>query len=155
MPVPCVAPYCWPLLLQRSAYWTQQADAPIATQVEKTDTYFSLRTWLAIYALSGFVALGLEIVLVPHFRCDAEINLIYFQYLAVLFLGRFGYRHYFGFDIFAAQSPSSAQLFAVAGGYRCVCRVVDLGSRACRRSVAVVGIVVAVLCVTDQLPLRV
>ncbi|MEZ5435735.1 MAG: fused MFS/spermidine synthase [Pseudomonadales bacterium] len=50
------------LLLQRSSYWTQQADAPIATQAEKTDTYFSLRTWLVIYALSGFVALGLEIV---------------------------------------------------------------------------------------------
>lgn len=50
--------------LQRSSYWQQ--GLAVITQNKNTDTrnqaYFSFRTWLGIYALSGFVALGLEIV---------------------------------------------------------------------------------------------
>lgn len=49
-------------LLQRSAYWHTQPATLTARSHEPVDAIFSLRTWLFIYALSGFVALGLEIV---------------------------------------------------------------------------------------------
>jgi predicted membrane-bound spermidine synthase len=49
-------------LLQRTSYWhAPQADVAVRN-VAVIDAVFSLRTWLSIYALSGFIALGLEIV---------------------------------------------------------------------------------------------
>jgi len=56
------------LLLKRSAYWDAEVVAS-GVNVESginsektTAAHFTLRTWLLIYALSGFIALGLEIV---------------------------------------------------------------------------------------------
>ncbi|MCC7516420.1 MAG: fused MFS/spermidine synthase, partial [Pseudomonadales bacterium] len=54
---------CLALLLSRSAYWIAQPVASNNTQPHETiDSVFSWQAWLGIYALSGFVALGLEIV---------------------------------------------------------------------------------------------
>lgn len=50
------------LLLKRTTYWHAEAVTQTADNAKTVDTHFTLRTWLLIYGLSGFIALGLEIV---------------------------------------------------------------------------------------------
>ena len=57
------------LLLRHTAYWDIKTDDPELCDVKTADetvttgtVHFTLRTWLLIYGLSGFIALGLEIV---------------------------------------------------------------------------------------------
>ena len=50
------------LLLKRTTYWHAEAVTQTADSAKTVDTHFTLRTWLLIYGLSGFIALGLEIV---------------------------------------------------------------------------------------------